>query len=518
MTQAIYEALVNSNSVVEFDLEGRILWANKNFLGLMGYELEEVRGQHHSLFLSESQTNLPQYSQMWSDLVSGKIQAGEFKHLTKDQTEVWIEGSFAPVFDKQGQVCKIVKMAVNVTEKKTLAARLEKKNEELRAKTAKVRVATYAKSVFLANMSHEIRTPLNSLIGITDTLAETHMDDEQVAYVQILKRANQQLMTIINDILELSQVVAGEIQLENASFEISTLLHEVKEFFDFKAKEKNIEFKITCAGDLAPTYSGDVKRLRQVIFNILNNAFKFTQKGSVELGLEKNTTAHNGNLLFTVKDTGIGIPKNKFKDIFRPFTQGDASAARQYGGPGLGLSITQQIIELMDGHIWLQSQAHIGSQFYFTTSMMEEEKALNSSKSSDSADDAKKQGKKTGLKILIVDDVEDNRYLFGIYLKNTDYQVSYACSGIEALEMVEKEDFDIIFMDVQMPIMDGYETTRRIRAIEKERSLVPKHIFACTAHAFAEDVQKSLRAGCDLHLSKPVRKDTLLKTIESVLT
>lgn len=517
MTQATYEALINSNSVVEFDLTGHILWANQNFLDLVGYTIEEVRGQHHSLFLPESQVIHPQYSQMWADLASGKIKVGEFKHFTKNRDEVWIEGSFAPVFNQQGQVCKIIKMAVDVTEKKSLADRLEKKNQQLREKTAKVRMATYAKSVFLSNISHEIRTPLNSLIGITDSLSETSMNEEQLAYVRILKKANHQLMTMLNDILDLSQVASGELMMENASFELSSLLYELREAFEFQAKEKNIEFKIACAENLSASYVGDMNRLRQALSNILNNAFKFTHQGSVEVYIERNMTARPGNLLFTIKDTGIGIPKSKHREVFRPFTQGDPSVTRQFGGSGLGLAITQQLVHLLGGQIWLQSQVDQGSHFYLTAQMAENDKGVSAGSASALIPSISGNKDKAHLKILIVDDVEDNRYLFGIYLKNTGHQISYASSGVEALEMIEKENFDIIFMDVQMPIMDGYETTRRIRAMEHDKHLTPKHIFACTAHAFAEDVQKSLRAGCDLHLSKPVRKDTLLKTIESIL-
>lgn len=519
MTQSIYEALLNSNALIEFDVNGHILWANANFLNLMGYQLDEIVGQHHSLFLPDVLQHELSYCELWNQLAKGQAQSGEYKRLTKDKRVIWIQGSYTPVRNAQGDVVKIFKMAVDVTEKRELSEDLAKKNKELLTSTAKAKAATYAKSVFLANMSHEIRTPLNSIIGITDTLAETPLDNQQSSFVEILQRANNQLMTIINDILDLSRVEAGEIELKLLPFELQKLLDELVSVLGFRAKEKGLQLTVHVESDVEPFYVGDMDRLRQVLMNLINNAIKFTHKGEVSLRVAKNRTSRPGNILFCISDTGIGIAKSKFKDIFKPFTQADPTTTRRYGGSGLGLSITKNIVQLMNGQIWLESEENLGSVFYFTATMAmaTERKTLmhNPLQGRYKLNDIKHKISNSRLRILIVDDVDDNRHLFGIYLQNTIHKITYAQSGQEALDLVRQEHFDIIFMDVQMPGMDGHETTRYIRALESEQERVPSRIFACTANAFSEDVEKSLQAGCDMHLSKPVRKDTLINAINS---
>lgn len=518
MTQAIYEALLNSNAVVEFDVQGQILWANKNFLDLLGYTLPEIVGQHHSVFLPDYSLHEAEYSDIWSRITTGYSHVGEFKRLTKDRRTIWIQGSYTAVRNAADEIVKIVKMAVDITEKKSLAEHLERKNRELATTAAKAKAATTAKSVFLANMSHEIRTPLNSIIGITDTLAETPLDDQQASFVGILQKANNQLMTIINDILDLSKVEAGEVELNPQPFELKKIVDDLVDVLGFRAKEKGLQLTVEIEPELQTLFLGDADRLRQVLLNLLNNAIKFTKQGSISIKIAHNSTAHSGNLLFTVADSGIGIPKSKFKDIFQPFTQADSTTTRRHGGTGLGLSITKNLVELMNGEIWLESKIDSGSIFYFTVDMpVTEMPSISGSHSIFPFTDFRQNFLKSRLNILIVDDVEDNRNLFGIYLQNTIHKLSFAESGSEALNMVQKEHFDIIFMDVQMPGMDGYETTRNIRDLERHNGRPGARIFACTANAFAEDIARSLKAGCDLHLSKPIRKDTLLKAINSTL-
>ncbi len=519
MTQSVYEALLNSNAVIEFDCQGYILWANTNFLNLLGYDLAEITGRHHSLFIPEFHQHELAYQEMWSQLAVGQAQTGEFKRLTKDQREVWIQGSYTPVRDPHGHVVKILKMAFDITERKRLAENLEKKNKELLSTAAKAKAATYAKSVFLANMSHEIRTPLNSIIGITDTLAETPLDQQQVSFVEILQKANNQLMTIINDILDLSKVEAGELELKPLPFELKKLLEELDAVLGFRAREKGLRLKIFIEDDVSPYFIADADRLRQVLMNLIVNSIKFTHQGEVTLRVSRNHTSRPGNLLFCVSDTGIGIEKSKFKDIFQPFTQADSTRTRRYGGSGLGLSITKNIVLHMNGQIWFESESQVGSAFYFTVTMptTTERRTVhqNSLQGNYQLTDIITNAVANKLRILVVDDVEDNRNLFGIYLQKTVHSVLYAESGVEALKMATEKAFDIIFMDVQMPEMDGYEATERIRAMEVNQNRRACRIFACTANAFSEDIQKSLQAGCDLHLSKPIRKDTLLKAINS---
>lgn len=522
MAQSVYEALLNSNAIIEFDVNGQILWANQNFLNLLDYEFSEIIGQHRSIFVPDKDQYQAEYEGLWTSLLQGTSQSGEFMRITKNKKIVWIQGSYTSVKNNEGKVVKIIKMALDITEKKSLAENLAKKNRELITTAAKAKAATYAKSVFLANMSHEIRTPLNSIIGITDTLAETPLDDQQVSFVEILQRANNQLMTIINDILDLSKVEAGEIELKPLPFELKKLLDELVAVLGFRAKEKGLQLEVKIDDNMDTYLVGDVDRLRQILMNLLNNAIKFTHKGGITLNISRNYTNHSGNILFSLTDTGIGISKNKFDDIFQPFIQADSATNRRYGGTGLGLSITKNIVHLMNGEIWLESEVNKGSTFYFTVSMpaTTHKNVLmhNPLQGRYQLSDIKDDISMHRLRILVVDDVDDNRNLYGIYLQKTIHHISYAESGLQALNMVSNEIFDIIFMDVQMPEMDGYEATRRIRRLEQEQSRQRACIFACTANALKEDIEKSLKAGCDMHLSKPIRKDTLIKAINSFST
>ena len=520
MTQSIYNALLNSNAVIEFDVNGNILWANNNFLSLMEYELSEVVGRHHSMFVHDSAQDENEYFEIWRKLAEGQSLTGEYKRISKRGNPIWIQGSYTPVRNAQGDVVKIIKMAVNITDKHKLAEDLAKKNKELLSSATKAKAATQAKSVFLANMSHEIRTPLNSIIGITDTLAETALDEQQASFVEILQRANNQLMTIINDILDLSKVEVGEIELKALPFELQKLFDELISVLGFKAKEKGLNLRITTDDNVPKFFVGDPERLRQILMNLFNNAIKFTHAGEVHLHVCNNTTSRPGTLMFKVSDTGIGIAKSKYKDIFKPFMQADSATTRRYGGTGLGLSITKNIVKLMQGQIWLESEERVGTSFYFTVTMTPttERKAhlQNPLQGHYRLNDLHQTLAPSRLRILVVDDVDDNRNLFGIYLRNTIHSVSFAQSGREAVEISNNEHFDIIFMDVQMPGMDGHEATRLIRKLEQQNKRPPAHIVACTANAFSEDINKSLQAGCDKHLSKPIRKDTLIQTINYV--
>ncbi|HWU44223.1 MAG TPA: histidine kinase dimerization/phospho-acceptor domain-containing protein, partial [Bdellovibrio sp.] len=341
MNDSVYETLLNSHALIEFSADGHILWANQNYLNLMGYELDEIVGKHQSIFLPEYEKHEHEYSEMWVQLAAGQIQTGEFTRLTKNKNKVWVHGCYNPIKDKNGVTIKVLKMAIDITEKKRLAENLERKNRELQITAAKARAATYAKSAFLANMSHEIRTPLNSIIGITDTLAETTLDNQQSSFVEILQRANHQLMTIINDVLDLTKVEAGEIQLHVLPFNLKTVLDDVLAVLGFRAKEKGLQLQVSMDPLLSSYYMGDADRLRQVLINLVSNSIKFTHQGCINLHVGKNTTNRPGNLLFSVEDSGIGIPKHKYKDIFRAFTQADSTTTRRYGGTGLGLSISQ---------------------------------------------------------------------------------------------------------------------------------------------------------------------------------
>lgn len=516
MTQAVYEALLNSNAMIEFNVDGQILWANQKFLQMMDYSLHELLEKNHSIFLPDWQLHSEEYQQLWQQLASGHSVNGEFKRIKKNNEIIWIQGSYTAVKDDTDKVIKVVKMAFDITEKKRLAEDLALKNRELAFTAARAKSATHAKTLFLANMSHEIRTPLNSIIGITDTLAETALNEKQASFVEILKKANKQLMMLVNDILDLSRVEAGEIELKHEAFNLHHLIEDLVSVLKFKAQEKGLQLFVKMQLPINPHFMGDPNRLRQILWNLLNNAIKFTDKGEVNLELYCNKNHFSGNLHFVVKDTGIGISKEKLKMIFKPFAQADATSTRRHGGSGIGLSITKKLVDLMQGQIWVESKPKAGSSFHFTVTLSNPDWALSESATSANTLPAFPENlQQAQLQILVVDDVEDNRNLLGIFLQNTIHKISYAASGTEALKLVERQKFDIIFMDIQMPGMDGHEATQNIRALEKREGRTSARIIACTANTFSEDINKSLNAGCDLHLSKPIRKDVLLKAIHS---
>lgn len=522
MDSSAFRDLIKSNAVIEFDPQGYILWVNDHFLKLLRANEQEIVGLHHSSLCPKHLDPFKEHQKVWSKVLRGQSQSGEFYRRNTVGEDIWIQGSYTPLKNQDGVITKIIAMAVDITEKKVLSAKLEQQNIELTVSAMKARAATHAKSIFLANMSHEIRTPLNSIIGITDALAETILSDEQKAFVETLQRANSQLMNLINDILDLSKIESGEIELRPRPFKLRKLLADVINLFQFRANEKGLNLELHVHPDVTDHILLDFDRLRQALTNLVNNALKFTDKGSVIVEVTPNKTTKPGDILFSISDTGIGISPENIRDIFLPFVQGDSTATRRHGGTGLGLSITKNLVQLLEGAIWVESKKHRGSVFSFTITAPEVlvDSDINSIKISDEYEFIQNTLTSDPLEkpkdILIVDDVEDNRFLLGVFLQKSPHRIYYANSGEEALRYIKQKQFDIIFMDVQMPGMDGHETTRHVRSLEQVLARPSSHIIACTANAFSEDIAKSLEAGCNLHLSKPIKKETLLKAIRTI--
>lgn len=369
-------------------------------------------------------------------------------------------------------------------------------------------IANEQKSVFLASMSHEMRTPLHSIIGITEILSNSSLDKEQSDLVKIAHNAGENLLCIINDTLDLSRIESGVLNIENIPFLLSEQIESCIAIVGIRAKEKKINLSWQIEESLSDNRKGDPTRLRQIILNLLNNAIKFSDKGTVSLQVNKMTDEQGQDkLLFSVIDQGIGIPADKQSVIFESFKQADESVTRKFGGTGLGLAISKKLVELMNGKIWVESAIGNGSTFFFS---------VNLPVASTIQDSLKKEYKeiKTDrtLKILIADDNEVNLLIFELFLKEK-HHVFTAKNGQEAFEMCKKDKFDLVFLDVGMPIMDGYTATNQIRLWEKEYNKERTMIIACTANAFETDVQRSLEAGCDGHLAKPFSKEKLFEVI-----
>jgi len=500
------------------------------------------------------------------------------------------------------------------------------------------------KSEFLASMSHEIRTPLNAIIGMSDLMSETKLTDEQSRYVSVFRKAGDALLSLVNDILDLSKIEAEQLALEEIPFNINELIEEVAEIYALKAADKDIEIITRVDTNININRVGDPGRLKQIVLNLISNALKFTTAGEIIVTLSADTKEQSDEyVLISVSDTGIGIPKDKLESIFSSFTQADASTTRKYGGTGLGLTICKHLTEMMGGAIWVESDENKGSTFYINAALPEqtqcpimpqgftgknivvidsrEDNCLNieaqliasgancfvattnenavdilnkkpdasviliesrlafldekinslltasemrhkvillvnpkdmakhsklaksndinsilmkpvkryelfreinkiiNNKDENLVDDIKVGGLKeetTPKHILLVEDNPDNRMLIKAYIKKTPHSLDEAENGSIAVEMFKQNDYDLVFMDVQMPVMDGHEATRLIREWEKENDKNRTKIISLTAHAIREEIDKCMAAGCDSHLSKPIKKATLLHAIEAL--
>ncbi|MES2918392.1 MAG: 7TM diverse intracellular signaling domain-containing protein [Pseudomonadota bacterium] len=397
---------------------------------------------------------------------------------------------------------------------------LKRDREQQKQAILRAEAESAAKTDFLARMSHEIRTPLNALLGITQLLDHTRLDSVQKNYVDTLEDSGQALLHVINDILDYSKIAAGKVTLEAADFSLLDLLDDCIRIFSLKAREKSLSLVCERSRDLPPCLRGDMARLRQILLNLISNAIKFTEHGTVHLRASVESRQDGiVRLRFEVEDSGIGIPADKLPLLFNSFSQADTSTARQYGGTGLGLAISKQLVELMQGHISVSSTPGQGSQFRFTVTMAEGSCPLPAPVPSDTAlrqDSALFAGRH----VLVVEDNAVNQMVIQGFLQRLGVASQVVGSGQQALDLLQTTDapvFDVVFMDCEMPQMDGFEATRRLRRWEQEQGRTPQVVVALTAHALPEHRAQCLAAGMTDYLSKPLLLPRLAEKLREVL-
>jgi CheY-like chemotaxis protein/nitrogen-specific signal transduction histidine kinase len=385
--------------------------------------------------------------------------------------------------------------------------RLQKAAEdELRRAKELAEDAAATKASFLATMSHEIRTPLNGVIGTATLLSDTHLDDTQQQYVTTLKRSAEVLLSLINDILDFSKMDAGKVQLESIPFSLGVLLHDLDSMFHDQFEQKSLKAYYQLDPQLPQWLLGDEHRLRQVMINLIGNALKFTEQGGVFVRVQQleQYDQHQSLIRFSVKDTGIGISPAAQARLFEAFTQADSSTTRQFGGTGLGLTISKKIIELMQGHLQVTSTEGKGSQFFFDIRLTQTDCPVTQAPSAAPISQADPHDKY----LLLVEDNKINQLVAGKFLQKFGYQFDIAENGAQALERMETKTYDAILMDCQMPVLDGFEATKQIRLLEQtSQRHVP--IIGLTANALEGDREKCLACGMDDFTTKPIKIDEL---------
>jgi PAS domain S-box-containing protein len=498
-TRSLIES--NIDAIMTTDPSGIITDVNKQMEALTGCTRDELIGAPFKGYFTDPERAEAAIKRVLSEK---SVTDYELTARARDGKQTVVSYNATTFYDRNRTLQGVFAAARDVTERKRVEA-------ELQQAKAAAESASRTKSDFLASMSHEIRTPMNAIMGIADLLAKTSLTSEQDKYVQIFRRAGDNLLNLINDILDLSKVEASQLELERTGFSLSDHLEKVTEMVAPRAHEKGLSMVYEIAPNVPNDLVGDPTRLRQVLLNLLGNAIKFTQSGEVTLrvALDANPSVPTA-LRFTVSDTGIGIPRAKLGQVFERFTQADSSTTRRFGGSGLGLTISKRLVELMGGRIWAESEVGKGSVFAFAVPF---EIWAPSGRPITVPVGTGPETALRALRILLAEDSPDNCIITMAYLEDTPYRVEIAGTGAIACEKFTAGDYDLVLMDRQMPVMDGLTATRAIRAWEQANGRAPTPIIALTASALKGDREMCLAAGCTAFLTKPIKQEVLLQAI-----
>jgi two-component system sensor histidine kinase/response regulator len=505
----------NAADVVwSMDLEGNFTYISPSIKNLTGYSPEEAMAMSIPQLLTPTSATkaLKILDKNIREPKSDRIVNIEVEFAGKNGTTVWTETTANFIADRDGEITGIQGITRDITERRQYEDKLRK------AKKA-AEMANLTKSSFLANMSHEIRTPMNGIIGMAQMLLETGLDGLQHKYCEDILGSAEALLDILNDILDISRIEEGKLSIEKVPFDLRSIVEGVVDLFSITAKEKGIELRMQYNGGTPTSFIGDPARIRQVLNNFVGNAIKFTDEGHILIKarcVEKDDV--NARIVVSVEDTGIGIEEENLDYIFGKFTQLDSSSRRRFSGAGLGLTISRELIELMDGKVGVESTLGEGSTFWFELELpMDQslrlaapEVALPQRESADSGIDRIL----ISGRVLVAEDNPVNQRVAQALLEKIGFDVEVVANGAEAIEKLENNTYDLVFMDCQMPVMDGYEATREIRKLELETRPV---IIAMTASAMQGDRDKCIEAGMDDYIAKPIKLDTLTNIAEKWL-
>ena len=496
-------AIVITNTV------GQIEYVNPAFTQMTGFSAQDAQGKTPRILKSGKHSD-KFYADLWATITEGSMWQGEFFDKRQDGTFYWESARIFPFFDHHGKLTNFIAIKEDITARKeterTLSEMMRALRESLHREELLTREALEAskrKSRLLATASHEIRTPLNGVIGLADLLQDTKLDDEQRELVRTIRDCGKNLLSLVNDLLDFSKIEAGKLELERLAFKPDELLSTVMRLLRSEAIKKHLDLSSTIDVQVPKEIFGDPTRLQQVLVNLGGNAVKFTQTGSVRIKMGCNSH----RLLFRVSDTGIGIPEEAKRRLFRPYSQADASIARVNGGTGLGLLISKRLVNLMGGRIGVRSSPGSGSTFWFTIPYSQ-------------LDSAAKHTERTslqspqGLRVLVAEDDRAGQKVALLMLRRLGCQAEAVSTGEAAVDALAKENFDLVLMDCQMPVLDGFEATSRIRKTSSKVKNRKIPIIAMTGNALAEDRERCLSVGMSDYLTKPVNQSKLAAIID----
>jgi|GEM_PF-520208 len=490
--------IVNMNlGLVETDQQGIVQYANQRIVEMSGFAVDELVGRNPvELFIA------PEYRQTAEEHIrlrsSGISDLYEVQARTRDGEIRWWVISGAPIFSEEGQFIGSVGIYLDVTEQKQLERELEIARD-------KAEDSSRSKEAFLANMSHEIRTPLNAIIGMVREFSREKLPPRQAVYMKNAGTASRHLLSIVNDVLDISKIEAGQLQLDSRPFSLRDVINDAIAIEKPSANDKMLDLRAIVSDEVAPAYLGDPGRIRQILVNLLSNSVKFTQQGSITAEC-KVTARHDSShdLMITVTDTGIGMDESYLSRIFDKFSQEDAAVSRRVGGTGLGMRITYELVQRMNGHITVNSKKGIGTTVTITLNL-----EFLDQFDLGRADSPRVYDRLNNVAALLVEDSDMNRLVATSALEHFGIKVTEAVNGAEAIEKLKQQSFNIILMDLQMPVLDGLGATRIIR----QELLLQTPIIALTANAFKSEIERCLQAGMNDYITKPFEEEVFLSVI-----